>query len=302
MAVVMQHFSATAQILCPTPIPSLVPHGYVAVDFFFVLSGFIMCYTYLDSFRPVTWRALSNFLVKRVARLMPLHTFAVCAMLVLMTLSVTLAGHNVFVDFVPQPRDIVANLLMLPGLGVGRNLNGPSWSVSTEFAAYFLFPLFVLGMFEGGRLARAAMIAVALLLLGYIATLHPRLGLGSEDPLHGVMRCFAEFVLGMTAYRMYLTPRIAAVLGSDRVLALLLLGCVACLLLQVDLPAALLFPFMVASAACNTGAVARLPGAAAAIFSRRGSCSIYLIHGPFRPLELGCSRCRTRRRSAQFCP
>ena len=88
-------------------------------------------------------------------------------------------------DFVPQPRDIVANLLMLQGLGVGRNLNGPSWSVSTEFAAYFLFPLFVLGMFEGGRLARAAMIAVALLLLGYIATLHPRLGLGSEDPLHG---------------------------------------------------------------------------------------------------------------------
>ena len=101
------------------------------------------------------------------------------------------------------------------------------------------------------------------------------------------MRCFAEFVLGMTAYRMYLTPSIAAVLASDRVLAFLLLGCVACLLLRVDLPAALLFPFMVASAACNTGAVARILARPLPYFLGVISYSIYLIHGPFRPLELG---------------
>ena len=42
--------------------------------------------------------------------------------------------------------DLPANLLMLQGLGIGTNLNGPSWSISTEFAAYFLFPLFIVGL------------------------------------------------------------------------------------------------------------------------------------------------------------
>jgi peptidoglycan/LPS O-acetylase OafA/YrhL len=55
MAVVAQHFSATAQSLTQTTIPSLVPHGYMAVDLFFVLSGFIMCYTYLESFVAPSW-------------------------------------------------------------------------------------------------------------------------------------------------------------------------------------------------------------------------------------------------------
>ena len=45
LAVVLQHFSATAQKHCDVTIPSLAPHGYMAVDFFFVLSGFIMSYT-----------------------------------------------------------------------------------------------------------------------------------------------------------------------------------------------------------------------------------------------------------------
>ena len=51
MAVVMQHFSATAQRHSLTTIPSLIPHGYIAVELFFVLSGFIMAYTYLPARR-----------------------------------------------------------------------------------------------------------------------------------------------------------------------------------------------------------------------------------------------------------
>src|SRR5689334_22075178 len=62
MAVVLQHFSATAQEHCRVAIPSLVPHGYVAVDFFFVLSGFIMAYTYLASFEQSGAAAYGPFL------------------------------------------------------------------------------------------------------------------------------------------------------------------------------------------------------------------------------------------------
>ena len=57
LAVALQHFSAAAQDAASGWIPSLAPHGYMAVDFFFVLSGFIMAYTYADGFERLGARA-----------------------------------------------------------------------------------------------------------------------------------------------------------------------------------------------------------------------------------------------------
>ena len=79
MAVVMQHFSATAQEHSQGVIPSLVPHGYLAVDLFFALSGFIMSYTYLDLFQRDGARAYGGFLVKRAARIVPLNLAVLAA-------------------------------------------------------------------------------------------------------------------------------------------------------------------------------------------------------------------------------
>ena len=83
LAVVLQHFSATAQPLTPHWIPSLVPHGYMAVHFFFYLSGFIMCLTYLGAFQAEGIRAFPSFLLKRVARIVPLNVFALTLLMLL---------------------------------------------------------------------------------------------------------------------------------------------------------------------------------------------------------------------------
>jgi len=72
IAVVLQHFSATAQLHSSGWIPSIVPHGYMAVDFFFVLSGFIMSYNYFPLFQTDGIRAFLPFFLKRVARIFPL--------------------------------------------------------------------------------------------------------------------------------------------------------------------------------------------------------------------------------------
>src|SRR5580698_4630391 len=96
MMVVMQHFSATAQEHSQSVIPSLVPHGYIAVDLFFVLSGFIMAYTYLDDFRSRGWQAFPTFIMKRVARIVPLNTFAVLLVLILGAVSSILIGRDIF--------------------------------------------------------------------------------------------------------------------------------------------------------------------------------------------------------------
>jgi peptidoglycan/LPS O-acetylase OafA/YrhL len=142
-AVVLQHFPATAQTLTPQWIPSSASHGYMAVDFFFVLSGFIMSLTYLPGFVARGRSAFPDFMVKRVARIVPMNLFALLALVVAGFLSRRLTGANMFFDDARLPFNLAANVLMLQGLGIGQNLNGPSWSISTEFAAYFLFPVFI---------------------------------------------------------------------------------------------------------------------------------------------------------------
>lgn len=48
---------------------------------------------------------------------------------------------------------------MLPGLGIGQNLNGPSWSIGVEFVAYLVFPLLIAAAFGRAVIAAAAVIA-----------------------------------------------------------------------------------------------------------------------------------------------
>src|ERR1051326_6615721 len=130
LAVVMQHFSAAAQSLTPTWIPSLVPHGYMAVDFFFILSGYIMCLTYLPAFEANGVKEFPGFLLKRVARIVPLNVFVLLLLIALGVVSRLVMSTNIFFNDSSIWFDLPANLLMVQGLGIGTNLNGPSWSIS----------------------------------------------------------------------------------------------------------------------------------------------------------------------------
>ena len=285
MAVVMQHFSATAQSDCRDTIPSLVPHGYVGVDFFFVLSGFIMAYTYADDFQRQGWKAFAPFLAKRVARIVPLNAAVLLGLVAAGLASVALAGQNIFFYSPNLPYDFIANLFMLQGLGIGRNLNGPSWSISTEFAAYLLFPLFVVPVF-GPRLRHVATVAAAIAALCLLALTRPRLALSFDDPPYSVVRCFAEFALGMAARRMAAHAPAARVLRRDAT-AFGLVGAAAALLAaRLDLLVVLLLPFVIAAFALNTGRAGRLAQWRPFYFLGVISFSLYLIHSPFRPLEL----------------
>jgi peptidoglycan/LPS O-acetylase OafA/YrhL len=125
MLVVMQHFSTTAERHATGPIPSLVPHGYMAVDLFFVLSGFIMAYTYRADFALRGNLAMPSFLLKRAARILPLNTVVVITIVLARILSSLVLGSNIFYGSTNLAYDTTCNLLLLQGLGVGLNLNGP---------------------------------------------------------------------------------------------------------------------------------------------------------------------------------
>jgi len=114
--------------------------GDVAVDFFFAISGYVFFHVYRDS---VEQRLISSrkFWLLRLSRLYPLY-FA--------TLILIATLQFVFVHFRPDffvyknnnATDFILNLLVIQQWNVpsqGLSFNGPTWSISVEFALYLLF-------------------------------------------------------------------------------------------------------------------------------------------------------------------
>lgn len=289
MAVVLEHFCTTAQSHSRVPIPSLVGHGYLAVDFFFVLSGFIMAYTYLDSFKALGARAFPSFLGKRVARIFPLNVAAVVFILLASQASLWLLGRNVVYEGQRSGGDILANLLMVQGLVVSSTVNGPAWSVSAEFAAYIVFPVFVAAMFGRRWLAGAAVLAAV---CGVVWLQTPALSgrLALESPPASVLRCFFEFTLGLAAYRAYRAPAVAALFGRDLVTIGLSALVAAGMAARADLPVVLSFPFLVVAYAANAGLAARVMQNRLFHFLGIISFSLYMLHNPFRGIDLAVFR------------
>jgi len=284
LAIVMQHFSISAQTLTPHWIPSLVPHGYMAVDFFFVLSGFIMSLTYLASFQAEGIRAFPAFLFKRVARIVPLNLFVLLMLMVLGLLSHVTIGRNIFFNHASLAFDLPANMLMLQGLGIGTNLNGPSWSISTEFAAYLLFPVFI--MCVCNRWLSAATLLLALGVVVERAFRSPGLYLSNDSIQDQILSCFTEFILGMGAYILYRHRRENGKGSGDVETGALYAGVAIGLLSGTDLIDVLLFPFLIVSTALNRGVFSRWLSGGVPYFLGLVSFSIYLIHEPCRRLAV----------------
>lgn len=123
---------------------AVVMHGYRFVDFFFVLSGFVIAHAYQERLRR-GGRAVRGFLIRRIGRLWPLHALVLFAF-VAIQIAVWLAGHLGIADghaaFAKNSlASVPANLVLVHAWGMYDNLtwNAPSWSISTEVFAYCVF-------------------------------------------------------------------------------------------------------------------------------------------------------------------
>ncbi|MBZ9960069.1 acyltransferase [Mesorhizobium sp. B2-2-4] len=174
---------------------AFVGSSYLFVDFFFVLSGFVIASSY--GWRLSQPREVARFAVVRFGRIYPLHflmlaAFAGFELLRLMLPQVHGAGAAPFTGGFSL-QSLLANLLLLQGVGFEDQLtwNAPSWSISAEFFAYLLFAGVV---FTAGARAWvwfvAAAIAAPLFLLGF-STHHMDV---SFD--FGFIRCLYGFSLG----------------------------------------------------------------------------------------------------------
>lgn len=285
-AVVLQHYSSTAATWSGKNIPSLAPHGYMAVDFFFILSGFIMAYTYADAFRSRGMAAYPDFLLRRVARVWPLQVFTVLALLAYGLLSQATIGTWGLFRSDNIVFDTLANIFMLQGFDIGANMNGPSGTVSQELGAYIAFPLLLWFAVHRNRWVALATLAVAIGVVVREAVLAGGFTLDSRDIGVMVARCFAEFTLGILVWRAY-RAQVFRWVGGDLATAGLSVAAAIALGLGLDLVAALLFIPIVLAFAWNTGWPARLAATPVLYFLGVISYSLYLIHSPIRFYQFG---------------
>jgi peptidoglycan/LPS O-acetylase OafA/YrhL len=127
---------------------NLVRNGSLMVDFFFVLSGFVLFHSYGG--KLATWADSRRFLLIRLGRLYPLH---LAVLLVFVGIECLKWGlfrlHLAGIASIPfeqnTPASLIGNLLLIHGLGFYEQptWNVPSWSISVEFYIYALFALIV---------------------------------------------------------------------------------------------------------------------------------------------------------------
>jgi peptidoglycan/LPS O-acetylase OafA/YrhL len=172
--------------------------GHHAVTFFFVLSGFILCYVYPEL---AGWKARGRFLLARLARVYPTHLASLALLVVLLP--------EVGPAILARPSVLVANLCLVqswvPRESYYYSLNSPAWSISTELFFYACFPFLVVNWTRTWRmklgLAWAALAAVLLVSVRLPTTADggpealSLIGVVKANPL---VRLF-EFVVGMAA-------------------------------------------------------------------------------------------------------
>ena len=169
---------------------------YAGVDLFFILSGFIISYTYSKSFADRGLKASSKFWWKRFARIYPAYLFATLVAGTMFAVAIKV-GHEFRNEDVPSltPTTIAANILGIQTWVDIPSLDGPAWSVSSEFFAYAIFPLIALIMpFLRKRLMLFLSGALCIFSL-YFTELQ---GVAPER----IWQVFFEFLIGVIIYQL----------------------------------------------------------------------------------------------------
>lgn len=134
-----------------SPIDQQFNHGYLAVDFFFILSGFVIGYAYDDRWKSTM--NVKNFFKRRLIRLHPMVVLG--AVLGAITFYIQGCekwdGTQVTISMVMVA--MLLNLFLIPsipgsapevrGNGEMYPLNGPSWSLFFEYIGNILYALFI---------------------------------------------------------------------------------------------------------------------------------------------------------------
>jgi peptidoglycan/LPS O-acetylase OafA/YrhL len=285
--VVLYHFRLDLAALLPATRVALpvFERGWLGVDLFFVLSGFVIAHNYAGRVR--TFADYRRFLGLRLARIYPLHLATLLVVALLLSAQHALGHSGSGNGPSSQPgvfsgSSLVANLLLIHAWGRSiPSWNLPSWSISAEWFAYLCFPLVAAMTLRVRRRGTAA--ATAALSLGAMFVAMSSAHLAGTSHWDWLLRVAGEFTAGALLHRVWLMRPAAPRRSWDT--ALVAIGCAAvlgCVVLPGGPSSAYwLVPLLavtVLAAASATGPVGRLLSTRGMVFWGEASYGLYMTH------------------------
>src|ERR1700736_4532216 len=296
--VVLFHFRPLLHDAAPGFLDALTPVlncGAQGVDLFFILSGFVLTWNYLDRMGgSSSTRATLHFLWLRLARVWPVYlvTLHLAALWIIFTLYV---GHQPSqvadqLNAVSYVRQVLLVQLWFQPFFDNSSWDGPAWSISAEWLAYILFGLLVLVIFRMARAPRAR----NLMGLAVAAALPPVVSLLVTGQFYTpwswlpriVMQFTAGALIAAAVSRLQLTDRGRRVAGWASVL--LMAGVVGFLYWSDAHPlhgvtdtgglVDILFVPLVMTLAAGTGSLPALLSFRPMVYGGKISFCLYMVH------------------------
>lgn len=257
-------------------------HGYLGVDLFFILSGFVISHVYWADFLQPTGRTYIRFVALRLARLWPAHMAAALLFVALLLAAALRQSKPIPLD--PLAGEVLLQVFLAQNWGFTDDIliNYPTWSVSAEFLAYLLFPLQV-ALFRPVHSLPALLLAIPLALalcwLGMGWWLN--LPLNHTGPEANI-RVLCEFAMGVALYRLWHGGRLAALPWPAIVLAAAL-GMLALTIVTpprhwADYVIVLLMTPLLLGLAHGGGWLGKLLASRPMVYLGEISYSVYLVH------------------------
>ena len=284
LMVVLFHFQASWVLLLPglSVLTPLARRGYLGVDLFFILSGFILCYVHKPGTGRFDAREYLKFLGLRLARVYPNHLATLGFLIGMVALArfVNVPIHGSEYDF----RDLPLQLTMThawPGLEDRSAFywNYPSWSISCEWFAYlFVFPACWFGLKHNWGPAVFLTLGYAFLLVWLCVA--PRLG---NDLVSCILRVACEFAAGATIFRAWWTGPLIGRYCQQAVTWTLLATLVALEAVPLEFSYAsqtviLIFPLVLLGLTTETTLVGRVFSSPVCLWLGNVSYALYMSH------------------------
>jgi peptidoglycan/LPS O-acetylase OafA/YrhL len=298
--VVLCHVRYTHEQQYPHWFWNFSKNGFVGVNLFFILSGFVIAYNYGEKFLERT-TTFGKFMLARFARIWPAFVTALILAFPIYVLKDPATIHKL-------PLLIPVHLLLIhnwfPNLGAAWL--SPSWTIGTEWGFYLMFPLFAAAIFRLREKGLWTLLIIAALLTfvapviyhsGILANASAK-AIGDDasdvDFWGRVLRWYSifrlpEFLVGVAVCRIFMLQTPSQKEAFTRWMgpvALISLGFIGYVMIADNLPmmfinqAVLTLPFaaVIWYLAYDRGLVAKWMAIRPLVFLGEASYSLYLIH------------------------
>lgn len=215
VAALMVIFYHVFEAFATSPIDQRFNHGYLAVDFFFILSGFVIGYAYDDRWKTMTTK---DFIKRRLIRLHPMVVLGAVLGVIAFCIQGCEKWDGTQVSISMVMLALLINLFLIPavpgsgpeirGNGEMYPLNGPSWSLFFEYIGNIMYALFIRRMSTKALTALVVLAGIGLAsfaIFNFSGSGHLGVGWTMEEYnlIGGFLRVLFSFSIGLLMSRVF---------------------------------------------------------------------------------------------------